>query len=106
MAIVNATSESFDAELATNIPVIVDFWASWCGPCKAIAPILDDLSEKFDGSVKVIKVDVMANQDLAQRFNVSGIPYLGVFVNGKLVDSQTGFKGAEALEQLFEKTAR
>jgi len=106
MATVTGTSENFDEELAVDIPVVVDFWAEWCGPCKALSPVLETLSEKFEGSVKVVKIDVMNNQDLAKKFNVSGIPYLGIFKGGKLVDSQVGFSGADALEVLFEDLSK
>jgi thioredoxin 1 len=106
MATVTGTSENFDEELAVDIPVVVDFWAEWCGPCKALSPALETLSEKFEGSVKVVKIDVMNNQDLAKKFNISSIPYLGIFKGGKLVDSQVGFSGAEALETLFENLSK
>jgi thioredoxin 1 len=98
-------SDTFQAEVSSGGPVVVDFWAAWCGPCRAIAPILDELSLKYEGAVKVIKVDVSDNQELAKSFGVTSIPFIGVFENGKLVESQVGFAGRDKLERLFERLA-
>lgn len=102
MSVVIGNSENFDSEINVNIPVVVDFWAPWCGPCKVLSPILDNLAYKYEGNIKVLKVNVMENHELAKRFKVSSIPYIAVFVKGKMTDSQVGFSGAESLELLFE----
>ena len=84
---------------------IVDFWATWCGPCRMIAPILDQLSEEFAGRVKVTKLDVDANQKTAMRFQVRSIPTLLFFKDGKLVDQVIGAVPKPALAAKFEQHA-
>lgn len=82
---------TFDAEvLGATEPVLVDFWAEWCGPCKAMDPILDDLSRELAGKVKIVKLDVDANPGTAVRFNVRAMPTLIVFKDGQPVDFKVG----------------
>ena len=76
--------------------MIVDFYADWCGPCKMMAPHIEQLAREFEGKVKVGKLDVDANQDIAIRYGVMGIPTLGLFRGGKLVDRMVGFPGSAA----------
>ena len=81
--IVHTTDASFESDvLQSDIPALVDFWAAWCGPCKMIAPLLDELSTEYAGRIKVCKVDVDSNPETAAKFNVRGIPTLLVFKNG------------------------
>lgn len=90
-AIFHATDASFEQEvLQSDIPVLVDFWAAWCGPCKMIGLILDDVAEQFAGKVKIVKVDVDANRDTAIKFNVRNIPTLLIFSNGELKATKVG----------------
>lgn len=90
-AIIHVTDASFaDDVLASNIPVLVDFWAAWCGPCKMIAPILDDLAEQFAGKIKIAKVDVDANKEVPGKFNIRGIPTLLIFKNGQVESTKVG----------------
>lgn len=90
-AIVHVTDASFAQDvLAADIPVLVDFWAAWCGPCKMIAPILDDLAEQFAGKVKIAKIDVDANKEIPGKFNIRGIPTLLIFKNGQVESTKVG----------------
>ena len=85
------TDANFDAEvLQATTPVIVDFWAPWCGPCKSIAPVLEEISNDFDGKIKVVKVNVDDNPKTPTQYNVRGIPNLVFFKGGKVVDQIVG----------------
>ncbi len=102
--IINATDASFDADvLQSDVPVLVDFWAPWCGPCKAIAPILEELADDFADKAKVVKVNVDENQASAMKFAVRSIPMLFVFKNGEKVDMTVGLQSKEQLTQLLNK---
>lgn len=90
-AIVHVTDASFDAEVLTaEGPVLVDFWAEWCGPCKMIAPILDEISGDFAGQIKICKMDVDANKDTPAKHGIRGIPTLIIFKNGVAESTKVG----------------
>ncbi|MDB0047050.1 thioredoxin TrxA [Porticoccaceae bacterium] len=90
-AIVHTTDSSFENDvLQSDIPALVDFWAAWCGPCKMIAPLLDELSTEYAGRVKICKVDVDTSPETAAKFNVRGIPTLLVFKNGTVEATKVG----------------
>ena len=83
MAVIHFSKEGFDKAVAQGSPMLVDFWASWCGPCKMLAPTVDKLAEKYDGKVIVGKVDVDEEQELARQFGVMSIPTVVLFKDGK-----------------------
>lgn len=90
--------------LKSNVPVVVDFWAEWCGPCRVIAPIVEELSKEYDGKVQFAKVNVDESPDLAGRFGVQGIPTLIIFKDGKEVGRLVGAAPKSRLAQEIEKT--
>lgn len=96
--LVEATDGSFAAETATSIPVLVDLWAAWCGPCHAVAPVLERLAARHAGRIKVVKVDVDASPMLAARFDAASIPLLVVLESGREVERIVGAQPLPALE--------
>lgn len=82
--------------LDATVPVVVDFWATWCGPCRAMAPHLDAIAEQYDGKVRIVKVDVDANQNTAVTYGIQSLPTLLVFKGGKVVDKMVGNPGTKA----------
>ncbi|WP_110927153.1 thioredoxin [Bacillus massiliglaciei] len=104
MAIVNTTDKTFTEDTKEGV-VLVDFWAPWCGPCKMIAPVLEELDGELDGKAKIVKVDVDENQETASKYGVMSIPTLLVLKNGEVVDKTVGFQPKEALSELIAKHA-
>lgn len=102
MAIVKATDQNFTEETNDGL-VLADFWAPWCGPCKMIAPVLEELDEEMSDQVKIVKLDVDENQETAGKFGVMSIPTLLLFKDGKVVDQVIGFQPKEALAELITK---
>lgn len=104
MSIINATDASFDTDVVNSDGlVLVDFWAAWCGPCKAIAPVLEELAEDYQGRVKIVKVDVDANPQSAARFGIRSIPTLFVFKNGERVETMVGGRPKSEFAALLDK---
>ena len=102
--ITHVTDDSFGTEVEQSKGlVLVDFWATWCGPCRAIAPILEDLAKSYDGRASITKLDVDANQRTSMRFNVRSIPTLLFFKNGKHVDTVVGLVQKNVLQERIEK---
>jgi|LSQX01.2.fsa_nt_gb thioredoxin 1 len=91
--VLSVTKENFNEEvLSSDIPVLVDFWASWCGPCRMVAPVLDELAEDFDGKAKIAKINVDEQRELAEQYRVMSIPAIFLFKNGEVVDKTVGAK--------------
>ncbi len=94
----------FDAAvLQSDTPVLVDFWAEWCGPCKMIAPVLDELAEAYDGKLKVVKLNVDENRGSAMKYHVRSIPMLLLFKDGQVQATQIGAVGKGQLTQMIDK---
>ncbi|SEM36356.1 thioredoxin [Mesobacillus persicus] len=102
MAITHATDQNFTSETEAGT-VLVDFWATWCGPCKMIAPVLEELDSDMGDKVKIVKVDVDENQETAAKFGIMSIPTLLVLKEGEVVDKVVGYQPKEALEELLTK---
>ncbi len=99
MATVPVTDSTFDAEVRNSpVPVVVDFWAEWCGPCRMIGPALEELSTQYGGRVKIAKVNVDENPETAARLGVRGIPALFVFKDGQVVSNRAGAAPKAALQ--------
>lgn len=88
MATENITDDNFDEAIAGDLPVVVDFWAEWCGPCKMIAPALEEISEEMNGQVKITKLNIDENQDMAMKYGVRSIPMLILFKDGEPMATQ------------------
>ena len=103
--IAHVSDDEFDSEvLKSDGPVLVDFWAEWCGPCKMIAPILDDLAASYEGRLKIAKINIDQNQKTPGNYNVRGIPTLMIFKDGKVEATQIGAVSKTQLSQLIDKT--
>ena len=102
MAEITLTNDNFQAEvLASDVPVLVDFWATWCGPCKMVGPIVAEIADEYEGKVKVGKVNVDEQPALAMQYQVTAIPTLFVFKNGEIADKIVGFAQKEDIVTLF-----
>ena len=104
MAIVKADDKTFTDETTQGV-VLADFWAAWCGPCKMIAPVLEEIDSEMSDKVKIVKLDVDENQETAGKFGVMSIPTLLLFKDGEIVEQIVGFQPKEALVELINKHA-
>jgi len=101
---VTITNDNFETEVEkSEVPVLIDFWAEWCMPCKMVAPVVAEIARAYDGKLKVGKIDVDAEGDLAARFNVMSIPTLIVFNGGEVVGQRVGAVPRPAIEALFKE---
>ena len=98
------TKENFEEEVKkADIPVLVDFWADWCVPCKMIAPILEEIAEEYDGKVKIAKLNVDQHGEIASQYSITSIPTLLVFKGGEVVNQKIGAGSKEDVEKLFKE---
>lgn len=105
MATVAASDASFESEvLKSDIPVIVDFWAEWCGPCKQIGPALEELSDEYEGKVKIVKVNIDENPNAPAQFGVRSIPALFMFKSGEVVSNKIGAAPKTALQGWIDES--
>lgn len=105
-AVITLTEENFESEIANStVPVIVDFWAEWCGPCRMLGPILDDLAKDQAGKVKIGKVNVDEAPNLSAKFNVRSIPMMVFFKDGQAKETIVGVKSKDALAKVLESLA-
>lgn len=104
MSVSSTTDTTFDTDvLNSDIPVLVDFWAEWCGPCRAVAPVLDELSDEFSGRVRIVKVNIDENPDAPVKHGVRSIPTLMLFKNGQVYETQVGALPKSALSDWLNR---
>ncbi len=102
--VLHTNDSSFNEEvLNSELPVLVDFWAPWCAPCKAIAPLLDEVAQSYNGKIKVVKVDIEQNNQVAMKFGIRSIPSLMIFKGGNIEATQIGGVSKAQLEQFIDK---
>ena len=99
---VTISKENFESLKNGNLPLVVDFWATWCGPCRMVAPIISKLAEKYDGKIVVGKCDVEENDDLAEEFGIRNIPTILFFKGGEIVDKIIGAQSEGKLDEKFQ----
>lgn len=97
------TKDNFEEIVSSGLPVVIDFWAEWCGPCRTVAPIVDELSKEYEGKALIGKCDVEDNDDIVARYGVRNIPTLIFLRNGEVVDKQVGAISKDALKEKIEK---
>ncbi|CEM63209.1 thioredoxin [Treponema phagedenis] len=105
MAVLHLTKDNFNETLNTDVPVLVDFFAQWCGPCKMLGPVIEEVGKEIGNKGVIAKIDVDKQQDLAAQYGVASIPTIVVFKNGKEVDRSVGFIDKSKIVSLIEKHA-
>lgn len=104
MDIINSTENNFELDvIQSEIPVLVDFWAPWCGPCRMIAPVLEEIAKDFAGKIKIVKVNVDENENIAATHEIRGIPALKLFHNGKVIADKVGVLSKAQLEDFIKE---
>lgn len=104
MAELNITKENFEAEvMQSELPVLLDFWAAWCGPCRMLSPVIEEIAEEYAGRIKVGKVNVDEEPELAVMFQVESIPMIAVIRDGRMVNSSVGYRTKDQISALLEE---
>ena len=102
---IDVTEQTFDEEVLTSDEVVVvDFWAEWCGPCKMIAPVVEELAEEYDGKIKFAKIDIDSNPNIASRYGIRGIPNLTIFDKGEVVGQLIGVQPKASIKKRLDET--
>lgn len=103
MAVIKLTSENFESEvMQSELPVLIDFWAEWCGPCRMQSPIIDEIANSMEGKVKVCKINVDEEVDLASKYNIMSIPTLVILKNGQVINTAVGLHSKEEVLELLK----
>lgn len=102
--VLNVTNENFQAEVMdSDIPVVIDFWAPWCGPCKMIAPVMDELVDEYGDKVKFVKINTDEARDIAVKYGIMSIPNIKIFRGGEVIDSMAGAVPKQYLKEFIDK---
>jgi len=107
MSIIHISDDDFDKEvIQSKMPILLDFWAEWCGPCKQIAPILDEISDEMKDEIIISKMNIDQNQETPQKYGVRGIPTLMIFQDGQLIDTKVGSMSKDLIKNWINSTIR
>ena len=101
--VINLTNENYETVLKSETPILVDFWATWCGPCRMVGPVIDSLAEEYEGKTSICKLNVDENPDIATEYKIMSIPTVMIMKNGEIVDKAVGVRTREEYQNMIEK---